>query len=273
MNSDQPGGVGARLREARIARDLSLEQVAEQTRIPLRHLKAIESGDFANIPAAPYAVGFVKSYARVIGLDPQETGAAFRAEMAGADVARPAAIAAAPADPTRIPPKWLAVTALIIAVLLIGGYGLWRGYDIGGADPDAAMRTAAGLNPPDPAGAPTPVDRPSAPVVAPAAPVAVARNVALTPAEPVWVKITDGATTLFMGTLAAGQRYDVPPTAADPMIRTGRPNVLNVTVGTQAIPALGPPERLVKDVSLKADALLARAAAPVTPAAPAAPTP
>ena len=57
----------------------------------------------------------------------------------------------------------------------------------------------------------------------------------------------------------------VPATAPAPEIRTGRPNVLKVTVGNTAIPPLGPPETMVKNVSLKPADLFARANGTPTP--------
>jgi len=45
---------GERLREAREAKGLSLEELASQTRIPLRHLQSLEQGDWARLPAPTY---------------------------------------------------------------------------------------------------------------------------------------------------------------------------------------------------------------------------
>ena len=272
--ADEPqqhaSGVGARLQAARTAAGLSLDEVAAQTRVPRRHLNAIENGEFGAIPAAPYAVGFVKSYARLVGLDPQEIGAAFRREMADAHDGRPRAAAFEPADPARIPPMWLVVSALVIAILVVGVYLGMRSMGPAGAGPEETATLAAGLDDAGATNAPSPIDRPRAAQPAAAAPAAPVSNVvAVTGVEPVWVKLYDGATTLFMGTLAAGQRFEIPATAVDPMIWTGRPDMVRVTVGDRAIPPLGSPKRRIKDVSLKADALLARPASadPATPAA------
>ena len=38
--------------------------------LPVRHLVQIEDGRLEGLPAAPYSAGFVKSYARAVGLDP-----------------------------------------------------------------------------------------------------------------------------------------------------------------------------------------------------------
>ena len=82
--------------------------------------------------------------------------------------------------------------------------------------------------------------------------------VALAATDAVWVKIYDGPKTLFMGTMKAGDRFAVPVDAQAPQIITGRPNALQVTVGATVIPPLGPPEKRIKDVSLKGRDLLAR---------------
>lgn len=64
---------GECLKKAREKNGLSLEQVASQTRIPESHLHALESEDFANLPAKVFVKGFVRSYAKVLALDEEET--------------------------------------------------------------------------------------------------------------------------------------------------------------------------------------------------------
>jgi len=59
------------LREARLARSLSVEDVAQTTRIRARFLTAIETGDYEALPSAAQARGFVRAYAVFLGLDPQ----------------------------------------------------------------------------------------------------------------------------------------------------------------------------------------------------------
>jgi len=49
-----------------------LEQVASQTRIQQRHLQALEEEDYASLPAKVFTKGFVRSYARTLGLDEDE---------------------------------------------------------------------------------------------------------------------------------------------------------------------------------------------------------
>ncbi len=61
--------VGAKLRDARVARGMSVEDVAQETRIPRATIAALEDGDAAALPAPVFVRGFVRSIARALGLD------------------------------------------------------------------------------------------------------------------------------------------------------------------------------------------------------------
>ncbi len=64
-----PVSVGERLRLARVEKSLSLADVSEETRISERHLGLLEQGDFGSLPGRTYAVGFSRSYAKLVGLE------------------------------------------------------------------------------------------------------------------------------------------------------------------------------------------------------------
>lgn len=59
---------GERLRDARIAAGISLDDAAEQTKISARQLSAIEEGDWTRLPAPVYVRGFIRIYARFLGI-------------------------------------------------------------------------------------------------------------------------------------------------------------------------------------------------------------
>ncbi|MDA0815573.1 MAG: helix-turn-helix transcriptional regulator, partial [Chloroflexi bacterium] len=61
-----------RLRDARIARGLSIVDVERDTRINRGYIDDIEEARFEELPAPVYARGFVRSYARYLGLDPAD---------------------------------------------------------------------------------------------------------------------------------------------------------------------------------------------------------
>lgn len=60
------------LKEARERRQLTLQQVQDQTKVRLRHLQSIEEGDFEGLPGEVYLRGFLRSYAVAVGLNPDE---------------------------------------------------------------------------------------------------------------------------------------------------------------------------------------------------------
>lgn len=69
--------LGPWLREEREARQLSLEELAQTTRIPLRSLQLIEEDRFDALPGDVFARGFLASYARALGLRPDEVVSRF----------------------------------------------------------------------------------------------------------------------------------------------------------------------------------------------------
>ena len=258
------GAVGEELRAGREARGLGLADVAERTRIPQRHLAAIETSDYGALPAATYSAGFVRTYARLLGLDAPSLSQRFRAELAQLAPSEPRRQESyEPADPARVPSRGLVLIALLAVVVIGLGFLYWRGTTL---ENPAEVATA-------PSGEPVaaPPSAAAVPQATPAQPVAAATpaptdTALLTAVEPVWLRITDAdGTKLFQGMLQPGEHFQVPATATDPKLRTGRVTVIKVTVGPVAIPPLGPPETLVKDISLKADALLARTNATPAP--------
>lgn len=63
--------LGQQLKEARLQKGLSLEDVQEMTKIRKRYLEAIEQGDFKVLPGSFYVRAFIKTYAEAVGLDPE----------------------------------------------------------------------------------------------------------------------------------------------------------------------------------------------------------
>jgi cytoskeleton protein RodZ len=241
--------IGERLRLAREAKGVSLDEVASQTRIPVRHLQHIENGQWEALPAITYSIGFVRSYGNAVGLDGPALGGELRQQIGGARRAGPTPEYYEPADPARVPPRWLAITAAVIAVLLIGGYLLFRsGLD----DGSPAQQAKA------PSDQTAPAQQPQS--QAPAQPQSAAgQPVVLTAQGPVWLRVSDGGRTIMERTMAAGETYQVPADAQQPTLRVGAPEALRITVGQTAIPPVGPSGRPIGNVSLRAEDLAARA--------------
>lgn len=63
--------LGRSLQQARQERNLTLEQVSQETRIRLSYLQALEAGEFERLPSIVQARGFLRAYAGYLGIDPQ----------------------------------------------------------------------------------------------------------------------------------------------------------------------------------------------------------
>ena len=62
-------------------RGISLQQIADDTKISIRSLEAIEHGDFRKLPGGIYNTSYIKQYARAIDYDEGELLAAYQHEM------------------------------------------------------------------------------------------------------------------------------------------------------------------------------------------------
>src|SRR5436305_3155506 len=247
---DVPPTAGERLRAAREQKKLSLEDVAAQTRIPQRHLASIETGEWDNLPAPTYTIGFAKNYAAIVGLDRQEIGDQLREEMGGQRFATTAADVFEPADPRRTMPKSLVIGAVVAAVLLIALMSVLNRRSLEQPDRSAASNAAA-------IGASAPSAQPAAasPATVSPAPVPASGPVVLTATAPAWIQVTDQGKTLFEGELQPGQSYTVPSGLTAPRLKAGKPEALKVMVGTAVAPQVGPAGK-VPTVSLNPADLL-----------------
>ena len=254
-----PERAGNVLRTAREAQGLSLADVAARTRVPLRHLEAIDASDYAGLPSPTYAVGFSKAYARSVGADEVRIAQMVRDDVAKLGRRTPEYEPYAMTDPARVPSRGVAMVALGLALAVLILVGLWYGTDW--------FRTR------DTGGASGPATAASAPTVSVAVPKAAAPTggqVTLAATDEVWMRVYDADNkTLYLGTMKPGEKFDVPAAANNPMINVGRPDKLTVTLNGSSVPALGTGERAIKDVKVGPAAIAARlAGAPEPQAAP-----
>lgn len=252
-----PVRVGDKLRAARVKNNFDLADIAAKTRIPQRHLIAIESGDYSALPGITYCVGFVKAFARAVGEDETALAADLRIELGQSPQGQYSDYQEYQiADPARAPKQFMiwgfAAVALIIAI----GFGVWRNAIVSDPEPLPTLSTPNII--------PAPANNVVQQAGVVAAVVAPVGEVVLTAIQPVWMRIYDGADkVLFEKEMITGERFTVPDNANNPQIRTGRADLIAVTVGGKPVPALGPGQRTVKNVGVSAAALAAR---PVLPA-------
>ena len=249
----QPERAGDILRKAREAQGLTVADIATRTRVPLRHLEAIEASDYSTLPSSTYAVGFSRAYARAMGIDEVQIANIVRSDVAKLGSKKPEYEPYEMTDPSRVPSRGLAIVALGIAIAVLVLVGLWYGTDI-----FHGARTS-------PADVPV-AQAPAVPAAktaqsVPAAPTPANGQVTLTASDDVWMRVYDADNkTLYLGTMKPGDKFDVPRDAKDPMINIGRADKLAVTLNGAAVPPLGTGERAIKDVHIGAAAIAARGA-------------
>lgn len=122
------GSLGETLRQARLDRGSSLSDAEEETHIRRKYLEALEGEDYGGLPAVVYTRGFIRTYARYLGLDPESTldlfgPARLREERTLLRAATPQLTASRPIS-IRI---FLAVAGVVLAGFLLAY--LWTQVD------------------------------------------------------------------------------------------------------------------------------------------------
>ena len=116
--------VGQDLRAARLRRGDDLASVSRALKIRKDHLEALEEDRFDQLPGRAYAIGFVRSYADYLGLDPVQSVERFKLEIAGrGSDALPAAPLSTIEEERQLPHGWIIIAAVVV---LLVGYGVYR---------------------------------------------------------------------------------------------------------------------------------------------------
>ncbi len=216
--------IGSRLRSAREAQGLTVEDAAGRLRLMHRQIDAMEREDFDSLGQAVFARGFVRNYARLLGLDPES----LLADMAGAPTdSVPVAQPVPPRPPQSRLSPWLLLLALgvVLAVAVPVGLYWWLNSDVEALHPVAAVpqtpATPARVSVPAKTLAPAVPEASTAAAVGPA--VSEAQAQPASAAEPVargtleiefgdesWVEIKDANGKMLMRQLnAAGSRAEI----------------------------------------------------------------
>ncbi|MBX3029168.1 MAG: helix-turn-helix domain-containing protein [Chloroflexi bacterium] len=121
-------GVGDLLHAAREKKGVDLYRAERDTKIRARHLAALESGDYAELPGSVYVKGFLRNYATYLGLDPVEALERWHEEQdPGQRVAATAAVGVPP-QPLADPRRGLTFTpgvlvAVVLSLVVVGFLG------------------------------------------------------------------------------------------------------------------------------------------------------
>jgi hypothetical protein len=117
--------VGSTLRSARLRLGGELTEIATVLRIRPAFLEAIEEGHFQALPGAPYAMGFVRTYAEHLGLDGAEMVRRFKSEAAGLE--RKTSLSfPSPAPEGRVPGNATLLISLVAVTVVFAGWYFYQ---------------------------------------------------------------------------------------------------------------------------------------------------
>ena len=248
-----PRTVGARLREAREKRGVSLRQIANSTRISVMSLEALERSDLSRLPGGIFTRAFIRAYAQEVGLDPDRTIQDFIAELppeAATATTHPAALE----DGEKLEADRKAVaTAIRLILISMPLVGLVIYYGTQRAAPPAAPTQETA----EPAVAP---DSSAQASVSPAETSATTSDTAATPFRAVtqasgltleiapkaacWVSATVDGQPTFSGLMNPGEKRQI--SARDEILLTvGDAGAFAYTLNGSAGMSLGAPGEVV----------------------------
>jgi transcriptional regulator with XRE-family HTH domain len=195
-------GLGDEFRVAREARHLSLSDVSEQIHIRSVYLQSIENEEWSVIAAPVYVRGFVRTYARFLGLDPEHAVALFN-DSIGELAARPhEPVALGPIDEPRRPSPLLFLAGAL-ALLLVGFVGFrYFEYQQNGADTNAVSQVTS-----VPSVAPSaPAQKMAAEPTPKPAPPHAAKTLEVSVTAPSWLLVRVDGAQVLEGIMPAGTR-------------------------------------------------------------------
>jgi cytoskeletal protein RodZ len=205
--------IGTQLRNSREAKRLTLDALSKTTRVQSRVLAAIEQNDASALPPRPFGRGFVRAYAREVGLDPDQTVRDYFNQFAPAvDVNEPADSVRAPETSTHVPMRRTTIAALAVLAAIVAG-GVYLATHSFRAPRDTAVVGTSGTAAPT-AAAPA-ISPASTPAVAPpaAAPAAAATDraldVVIVASEPSWVAASADGQRVVYKVMNAGERATI----------------------------------------------------------------
>jgi len=250
----EPVSFGTWLRRQREVRGVELRDIAERTKISLRYLEAMEEDRFDILPAPVFAKGFLREYARHVGLSPDEVVNHFLA-----------AHEPPPGEPEPMPARegsvaarsWMQVVLLALAGLLLLGLvallGYWaerrRERTVAEQPPSiAAPLTPATTAPPPPA------ERQAAPL-----------ELTLDFVEDCWVELVIDGSRRLAELRVQGESLQVQAQQSIQLVKLGNARGVQAQLNGKPVRLWGPDEIVVSNVTIDLETAR-RLAGPSSPA-------
>lgn len=260
---------GEDLRKEREIRGISLKEIADATKISKRFLEALERNDHKTLPAPVFTRGFVREYARYVGLNAEELVNRYNFAAANDDrIEKPPTVAKYPEQlPRDITPKppakrgipafssWNgnAIFALVI-VIALGAVAYW------------AVQNKRGAQEAEIPDAPIPVTTTKAavvpPIAAPKPPDDSTLHLEIDVVRNSWVELYADDKRVFRNEMFAGAHHTFDANEGFRFVNIGNAAGLTMTLNGTPVPPLGDEGEVVKNKAFDRETLNSLRAAP-----------
>ena len=254
---------GALLKQAREDRGVTLRQIATSTKISMVALEALERDDFSRLPGGIFSRAFVRAYALEVGLEPEQTVAAFVQEydralsMRAERVPRPEVTAddrefLARQHRAARTLRWVLIVLVVLAVAALVAWQVQTSWQVRPSPPPStpAVEAAPTQAPPPPVATPGPSGQAetqaagiatggagtAAAVPSPADAEMVVLHVGVS--QDCWVRVRVDGVVAFAEVLHAGDERDVKP-GRDVLLDVGNAGAVRWTVNGRNARSLG----------------------------------
>ncbi|KJS49616.1 RodZ domain-containing protein [Desulfosporosinus sp. BICA1-9] len=250
-------GEGQLLRTARENKEWSLTDTEEITKIRVRYIQALEEENYGILPGPTYAKGYLRTYAKQLGLNSDEIIALYSATLTPDVASAPPVLKTLQVSP-KSRPLWVR-PAIIggVAVLMLIAYAAKGLYSPENAIPDtpytappliSAPKTDTATTSPPPSASES-----SLQTTPPNAQDGLTAQLVFT--QPCWIEVRIDGQAPFQGTFAAGTSKEVKGTEKIELVSIGNAGGLTVTLNGRALPMLGKAGEVRRNVVLTKDML------------------
>lgn len=250
--------LGEELRREREMRGISLREISDATKVSTRYLEGLEAGDAKALPAPVFVRGFVREFARYLGLDAEEMVDRYLRSVSELEREREAQIREANPqlreyDPTRDEGKVRAILTTLFIILLLAAIAaaVWFFRDslsalkrfLPGQQTEAEMSQS---EPPAAASVDTPAPATSAAEIGEQAPAVEPLTMTIEFREPTWIHLLVDGETALHETVNTGTVREFRADEQIEIRTLGNAGGVHVTLDDREIGALGASRQVIK---------------------------
>jgi cytoskeleton protein RodZ len=241
--------IGNTLREARVRRSITLQQVEEDTKIRVKYIQAMENEDFEVMPGATFVKGFLRTYSEYLSLDADVMLDEYRSRgVKTTEIQEPFGGVSMLGAPHGHRGRNTIVIVAVVCLLVLGV--IWI-LGRGGDTPQSTQPGALGITSPSPSPSASRTAKPQKTTT----PVAKGALRIIATSGESWVEVrknSSAGTVLFSGTLAKGKAKVFVSKVL--WLRLGNPSALLLRVEGRAVKPtndVGPVDYIIKNGKLE----------------------